>query len=290
MSARILLFFMLNALLASPCFADQAETIASHERLVETDLKSLRAIQIKGRSKAAIERENELEIERLLDLEIPRREAGRVRSVDPETAAKMLQSIELHPIVAHNAISNYDLKEAGIGFCFGRATYAHIMALGLGVQKEALKKAFVVGPMQTGNTTWGFHVATLVRSGNEWLALDSVPGDKPLTIRDWYGYFKRQSVDGKLTLYITEPEKFTTDGRSYTQVQLGLNLTREQDWYSGYFRDLMNWFKSEPDYRKLELEPPAAFKERLTKNPYEPFKLTKTKLMQSCAAYLNSVL
>ena len=287
MRALIILIFV--ALLPAVGFSSDADTVARHERLVETDLYRLRTELIKNRSAGGIARLNRREIRDLELLTIPARNVKRVRSVDPKSAQSMLASIELHPVVSHYALSKYNTKASGIGFCFGRATYAHLMALDMGVQKEAIKKAFVVGPMKAGDTTWGFHVATLIKSGDDWLAIDSVPGTTPLKLQDWFAYFKKQSVDRKLMLFITEPEKFTPGPQSYTQIQMGLNLSREQDWYSGYFQDLMKWFADRPNYTEVGLATPEDFKQRLTTKPYDPITLQKVKrqLAASCRTVLT---
>jgi hypothetical protein len=278
------LFLMLQFAFPLLASAQVSKVVAEQERLVSTNLFRLRNREASQNSTFGIAQLNQKAIRDLNGLQVPNRKVGRVVSVDPDTAREMLESIELHPIVSHYALSSYNVKGDGIGFCFGRAMYAHLLALDLGMQKEAIKKAFVVGPMRTGSMTWSFHVATLVKSGDEWLALDSVPGKTPLKVQEWFDYFKRQSTDKKLRIYITEPEKFTAESATYSQIQLGLNLSREEDWYSGYFKDLTSWFASQPKYSKLDLDSPAEFKLRLTTNEY---KSTPKSFFSSCMSVLS---
>jgi hypothetical protein len=59
--------------------------------------------------------------------------------------------------------------------------------------------------------------------------------------------------------YAADP-KFIPNPLKYNRVDLGLDMTQEQDWYRHYFYDLMQWFKkndlSEFGLTDLREDPP----------------------------------
>lgn len=236
-----------------------------HQNLVEVPLLPLREQEVAPFAKtdkmgvinSQIEAINQEILLDLKSLPIEREVDGRISTVDKDLAQKILSSVNRHPVVSSYEYSKYN-RQPGveIGFCFGRATYTHLMALHLGVNKDSIKKIWIVGPMNAGGLMWDFHVATLVRGENgEWLAVDSNHSNVQ-PVSDWYKYYTAMSTDGRLRVYITDANKFSVDLGKYDKVQLGLNLPRQQDWYSGYFKDMMTWFqqnKGNPDLKPLGL-------------------------------------
>lgn len=91
--------------------------------------------------------------------------------------------------------------------------------------------------MVTGDITWQFHVATAVRtSNNKWLVLDH-EFEKPITIEEWYNFWRPTSPDGRVKLYITEPQRFGASASKYSSYAF-------QNFYNFYFKDMMKDFKN----------------------------------------------
>lgn len=172
-----------------------------------------------------------------------------------EILEKMLASIDGHPVVGQDASWKYQQQGTEIGFCFGRGCYVDLALTKLGVDRDAIKKLWAVGPMGGGgNITWEFHIGTAVRlSDNKWYVIDNVSGDQPLTIREWGEVWREESLDQNLRLYISSADKFTASLGRYDRTQMGLDLDPRHDWYKGYFRDLLDWFRntSLPDLVKF---------------------------------------
>lgn len=184
---------------------------------------------------------------------------GRIPAIDEDLAARLVDSIARHPVVAETETRRFN-KHPGveIGFCFGRATYTHLMLLHLGVLKDSIKKVWAVGNLNSGDLVWQFHVATIVRATTpgRWWVLDSY-WNEPLELADWVRQMGALDPGGQMMITISAPEKFSMQLGGYDRVQLGLDATPEQDWYAGYFRELMRWFASHPDLRRLGLPEPA---------------------------------
>jgi hypothetical protein len=187
----------------------------------------------------------------------PQAAQKRRSAMDPEVALKLQNSIAIHPVVGDKATAEYDNRGFGMGFCFGRAAYVHMMALRLGLGKGSIKKIFAVGDQRTGDVHWRYHVATAVFTKNGWMVLDNVPG-KMMTPREWLNWVNESSTDGKLRIYVTEPEKFAPGPGRYTPAEFGLKLSKERDAYAHYFRDLVGWFAlaGEDSFRRLGLPVP----------------------------------
>lgn len=103
--------------------------------------------------------------------------------------------------------------------------------------------------MDAGGIEWIFHVTTLVKdyATNTWWAVDDYPG-RILTADQWYEYMNSQAARGaKLRLFITDPKRFAPSIGDYDRLTLGLDLSKEEDFYQHYFKDLMKWFRSKKD-------------------------------------------
>ena len=163
--------------------------------------------------------------------------------IDRVAAQAVLTQIIQHPVVGMRALKLYDPKNC-IGFCFGRAMAIHIDLLARGLNKDAIRKAYLVGEMQYGGIKWGFHVATIIRmEDGSWLAIDPEAG-KLLTLQEWFKEYEAISTDKKLRLYITEADKFGASAASYEPSGLA------DPFYNNYFTDMLKDFRE----RKLKTE------------------------------------
>jgi hypothetical protein len=238
----------LTALLfSSASFASFAEDQAakSFEELVDVDLLLLQQQEAHGSSAGDIRRLNQETLQKLKDFKITPSKSRRIDAISLDFGDLLLFSINQHPVVSEYNL--YDYRDGmSIGFCFGRATYVHLALLMAGVNKAAIKKVWAVGPMSTGDTDWQFHVATVVKGLNDqWLAIDSFTGEV-LPVESWFKKMQAVAKDNTLRLYASEPRKFSVSLGEYSRVQLGLDLSKDQDWYTHYFKKLMTWTATKP--------------------------------------------
>ena len=167
--------------------------------------------------------------------------AANPREFTPESAKSLHQ--ELYQNIVTSERKKYEQPNTAIGYCFGRAMFVHLRGLQLHYPKRQIKKLWVLGHMDAGGLNWSFHVTTIIRDGNgPWRVVDSYLS-APTTPREWLAVFVKQNKEGNLRLYVTRAEKFTPDLGKYTRAQLGLDLSREEDWYRHYFTDLMATLK-----------------------------------------------
>ncbi len=193
-----------------------------------------------------IQRANERALGELNAYGTDRKVSGRLNAITTEQAKMVLNSIHRHPVVSDYEYDRYNRPGVEIGFCFGRAAYVHLALLKMGVNKDSIKKIWAVGPMQTAEIAWDFHVATLVKSvDGSWLAIDSFVG-RVMSVETWIKEIDKISQPGhRNRYYFSNPKKFSVSLGTYDRVQLGLDLNADQDWYRGYFADLMKWFRED---------------------------------------------
>ena len=67
---------------------------------------------------------------------------------------------------------------------------------------------------------------------------------RAVSVGDWLKVYENESLKGDLRIYFSDPRKFTPLLGKYDNVQLGLKLDRDEDWYKGFFKDLMLWFQT----------------------------------------------
>ncbi|MBX3018078.1 MAG: hypothetical protein KF767_09325 [Bdellovibrionaceae bacterium] len=248
---------------ACPATSEAAAVLRAHQEAVPRDLFMDWLESLRNQSPAQMKAAND---QTLLDLAcLPVGESrGRVVAIDEDLATRLVDSIARHPIVAETETRRFN-KQPGveIGFCFGRATYTHLMLLHLGVLKDSIKKVWAVGNLNSGDLVWQFHVATIVRgtTPGTWWVLDSYWGE-PLELKDWVRQMSALDPGGQMRVTISEPEKFSMQIGAYDRVQMGLDVNAEQDWYAGYFQQLMRWFAAKPDVRALGLPTPSELRER----------------------------
>lgn len=132
----------------------------------------------------------------------------------------------------------YDTKGT-IGFCFGRATIAHMEAVVRQVHPEAIRKIWIAGDMEK----WGHHVATMVKTEKGWLVLDTNVG-RAITTDEWIAMYMPYKAKGanEIMVFVTQAGRFGPYGTaSYNAVDLfntnSLNFNKAQDYYRGYFHD-----------------------------------------------------
>ena len=116
------------------------------------------------------------------------------------------------------------------------------MLLKMGVQKNSIRKIWAIGPMNTGDINWRYHVATMVYTKKGWLVLDTNHGG-PVTPQEWIATYSKMSTDGKLRFYASDASKFAFMIGKYSRLQLGMDINQERDFYRGYFKDMMEWVR-----------------------------------------------
>ncbi|MES3038480.1 MAG: hypothetical protein V4736_11295 [Bdellovibrionota bacterium] len=228
------------------------------KELTVADLLKIQESETKGKTRKQINQMNKNEIAALYALKLPKKVSGkggdRITSISREQGQAVIESINNHPIINFFNSQRYDQPGVSIGFCFGRATYAHLALLKMGVHPDSIKKIWAVGPMNAGGIMWSFHVATVVRSTEGgWMVIDNYP-NKLLNVTQWMNLFKQQNKEHNLRIYFTQPEKFSVSLSKYDRVQMGLDLTADQDWYRNYFVDLMTWFKKPGSLQSMGLK------------------------------------
>ena len=245
MTARLLLiifsFFSVQAFGQNQCQSLFSDRSAERSDLVEMSLGKYSEIEIRGKSVEEIKAMNEKTLASI-EAEIPMGSANKLSKIKFETAEMLRQEIYNNPVVKPMN-DKYSQPDVSIGYCFGRATFVHMMLLKMGVQKSSIQKIWAVGRMKAGGLTWQFHVATMVFSEKDgWLVIDS-NHMHPLPVREWVNHYYSQAEDGRVRFYATDAQKFTFELGKYSRVQMGLNLPAEKDWYKHYFRDMFNWMK-----------------------------------------------
>ena len=229
----------------------------------QTDIRSHLGIDQKARLKAihmnnlkTIEDFYQIDVETYVPEGMDEIDANKLDAIDfnkPQYISKreaneVIKDSHSHPVVSLSKYDKYDPESKGIGFCFGRAMYVHLELVHKKLDRDSIKKAFVVGRMSTGDgNSWGWHVTTIAQSkdenGNEvWLALDPILSQgyqlsRLKTLDEWYmEMYNNFSTDKKLKLYITEAGQFGSTPSVYNTDGL------EHPFYNNYFKDLMKEF------------------------------------------------
>ena len=132
----------------------------------------------------------------------------------------------------------YDTKGT-IGFCFGRATIAHMEAVVRNVNPEAIRKIWIAGDMGV----WGHHVATMVKTDKGWLVLDTNVGHA-ITTDEWIAKYMPMKVKdaNDIMVFTTQAGRFSPyDTQTYNAVNLfnthSTDFDKASDYYRGYFHD-----------------------------------------------------
>lgn len=202
------------------------------KRLVDVDLFALRENEAQTLRSDQIHSLNKQVLQGLRDMRSDKQEP---KSLSYDEAQNLINRINDHPV--YGSYGPYERPGVSIGYCFGRAYGAHMLAIDAGFSKDQIRKLWIVGPMDSGWNQWQFHVATIVRDGNgTWWVIDTFTG-KPMIPEEWFAVFKKQSTDNKLRLYATNPEKFAPTAGKYSRLQMGLDMKKPDDFYLNYFKD-----------------------------------------------------
>ena len=239
-------------------------SIAAAKPLYSTKdhLYELRARDIARRSPKQVHEQNKQHYLEFIKFDVDKisgdREEGQMKPkvISLREARGVHMQASINPVVSLASYHKYDPNDRGIGFCFGRAMFVNVMLQYLKLDRDSIKKAFVVGPMDTGTgTTWGWHVTTIAQSKDEngrerWLAIDPITGVKSLWA--WYEEMRKNySTDGRLKLYITYAGKFGPSPGNYDEIGL------KNPFYNKYFKDMMSWFEAESKAGRLYSIPEA---------------------------------
>lgn len=141
-----------------------------------------------------------------------RRLPRHVKALDERQREELYRAVAGHPVAGLEHVARYD-PSGEIGFCFGRAMAAHLLALRMGLSPDSIRKIFIVGDLRSADgVAWRFHVAALVRgTDGAWHAIDPIaPG--PLELGGWArfvqdGYDKERGAK----LYMTPAEAVMPD-------------------------------------------------------------------------------
>jgi hypothetical protein len=213
--------------------------------LISGDLLDYRNNEIRNLSRTEIKAKNR-ELLKRMESYVPLASVNRAQSISSSEAVSVLKYMQTHEVVGTEAKPNYKREDVEIGYCFGRATFLHLLLLKMGLQKGSILKVWAVGPQKSssGEFNWDFHVADIVYvRGFGWMTLDSGVW-KPQPLDHWISHHTDQSLDGKIRFYVTDASRFTPKFDKYSPVQMGLNIDRENDWYRHYFKDMMASFST----------------------------------------------
>lgn len=156
-----------------------------------------------------------------------------------------------HPVVGlEQTRKKYD-PEGCYGFCFGRATIAHIEALEMGVAPENILKIWVSGPMHSQRhfnshykMDWAYHVAAMFKSAEgPWLVVDPFYG-KVLTAEQWIGIHQSYAQNNyQLLFQVTDPRRIQPENRDLYSTQSLLSDPQFENinrFHKDYLQDLVN--------------------------------------------------
>ncbi len=238
---KFLILSILTLSLTASAEALRCESLFDKVENFRTVPKNLREIYISDSEVLSVDdvaAENKQILQTLRALK-PALPARRSAMLPLARVTDLLNMMQDHKVVGFSASEKYDQPDVSIGYCFGRATFAHLMLLKMGVQKESVLKIWAVGEMQTPKLKWDFHVATITYTPElGWVTVDT-NHNIPLMVDQWMDVYQKQSTDQKLRFYVTPAEKFSFEVGKYDRVQMGLDLERKKDWYKHYFVDLI---------------------------------------------------
>lgn len=246
MAVRLLLILLLSSSFSwAQNRCENLFTERSEKRLLlrDVNLAEYFVNEVAGKSAEDIAAMNEKTIKDI-EAEVPYKvEGGRKSSISLESAEFLRNQILENPVVSPWS-NKYDQQGVSIGYCFGRATFVHMMLLKMGVQKASIQKIWAVGSMKAGGIMWQFHVATMAYTeAKGWVVIDSNHMN-PLPVREWIAHYAKQSEDGRVRFYATDASKFAFEIGKYSRVQMGLDMTSDKDWYKNYFKDMFEWLKT----------------------------------------------
>ena len=187
---------------------------------------------------------------------VPPLTKNRAHAISYKALSRVLKILKGEKYFANQAEANYEREVCNIGYCFGRASFIHFILLKMGLQKESVRKIWLLGKHQLlgQEFEWDNHVATVVYTKEKgWVVVDSMY-EKPQRLQDWAASQLSHSTDERARIYITTADKFSVDLGRYDRVNLGLTLSREEDWYQHYFVDQLKFIR-ENSLESLGLKP-----------------------------------
>lgn len=163
---------------------------------------------------------------------------GSVTRLSMSEARQFYKDFKKNPI--SSCYLQYEKPGVTVGFCFARASIAHVEALRRGVDTRSVKKIWVIGDM--GH--WGHHVATMIKTEEGWMVFDDIFGF--VTPRDWIAEMELHTEGKQLMYFASSAERFgPASNSSYSPVDLF--GTEQSDYYNGFFKDYFNWVKDQPE-------------------------------------------
>ncbi len=179
----------------------------------------------------------------------PDLESDKVTRLDREQAQTIYDDMVNTPCVRHDG--PYQRPGVAIGYCFGRAITSHMHAIRRGVEPQAMKKIWVVGPMRGD---WGHHVAHMIRADDgSWWVIDNVTG--LVKADQWISSLKTyKNTNKELMFFVSQASRFgPRENFTYNTVNL-FNVTdgnydffqKDNDYYSGFFKDLFKYLDENP--------------------------------------------
>lgn len=161
----------------------------------------------------------------------------------PEQASGLRNFLIQHPIAGDAGIKKYSGSNGTLGFCYGRATLAHVELLRRGVEAKNIRKLFILGEMRYQNQIWELHVATLApKAGGGWWVMDGL-FDQQYELKDWYQKILSIAVNEQkpiVRIYSSDPIKFLPISGAYSEK----DMYRPE--YNGFFQDLSSWLNTNP--------------------------------------------
>lgn len=165
-------------------------------------------------------------------------EGSLVSRMTNKEAKKFYKNFKENPI--SSCYLDYEKPGVTVGFCFARASIAHVEALRVGVEPTSIKKIWVIGDM--GH--WGHHVAPMIKTENGWMVFDDIFG--LVSPRAWIEEMELHTEGKQLMYFVSGAERFgPSNNNTYSPVDLFGN--GESDYYNGFFKDYFNWVKDQEE-------------------------------------------
>lgn len=232
-----LLFFFSTLSEAAPRCGSFFQKITGESPLDRLDREILKELEqsyfsLNRSDQRAVHQWNQNLVQALRSSPVPQSSTRKTTLSDHEIRS-LYRMLDNHPVASCRNLPKYD-PQGNIGFCFGRAATAHLLALQEGVHKDSVRKIWAVGTMHANDVTWGHHVATMVRGHDKrWYVLDP-EYKKTLVLEDWIREVKKMDADGKLLFLSSDAKRFgPVNSDTYQALEL------ESDFYNSYFEDVL---------------------------------------------------
>lgn len=114
--------------------------------------------------------------------------ANRTNSTNNRLLSNLFRAVKRDPVASFAMNRHYDPR-GNVGFCFGRALIAQLLARQMGVHFMDIKKISVIGRLTATldgrSKNWRYHIATSVRDQQgEWWIIDPI-FNRPLRVPEW---------------------------------------------------------------------------------------------------------